>query len=151
MQSLIHFQAVYQARCAIVPSMAILRNLIVPAAFAAAIMVPAASFAQETGAPGPAGTQSQGQWQGRSHHGGMMHMLRDLNLSDQQKTQIQQIMQQYRQSHTQGERPDPQAREQLRNQIMNVLTPQQRTQLQAKMQSMRGQGERAEPQSTPQP
>lgn len=134
-----------------VRGMAILRNLLVPAAFAAAIMVPAASFAQESGTPGPGSTQSQGQWQGQGHHrgGGMMRMMRDLNLSDQQKTQIQQIMQQFRQSHPQGERPDAQAREQLRNQIMNVLTPQQRTELQAKMQQMRSG--HPEPESTTQP
>jgi Spy/CpxP family protein refolding chaperone len=83
----------------------------------------------------------------------MMRMFRDLNLSDQQKTQIRQIMQQFRQSHAEGQRPDAQAREQLRNQIMNVLTPQQRAQYQAKLQHMREQraADGADPSPTPQP
>jgi Spy/CpxP family protein refolding chaperone len=127
-----------------------IRNVLIPAAFAVAVMVPAVSFAQQEQTP--AGTAApQGQWHGqRRHHGGMMHMMRDLNLSDQQKTQIRQIMQQFRQSH-QGQRPDAQAREQLRGQIMNVLTPQQRMQFQAKMQQMRERRAHPEASSTPQP
>jgi Spy/CpxP family protein refolding chaperone len=57
-------------------------------------------------------------------------------------------MQNFRQSH-QGQRPDAQARQQLRDQIMNVLTPQQRSQYEADMQKMRRH--RPEPQPTPQP
>ncbi len=70
-----------------------------------------------------------------------MGMLRGVNLSDQQKTQLKQIMQQFRQAHPKGSQTDPQARrtahEQLRQQLMNVLTPQQRAQVQANMQQMR--------------
>jgi Spy/CpxP family protein refolding chaperone len=114
----------------------IVRSVLLPVALAAAVIVPVATFAQQ--AQQPASTAApQGQWQGRHHRGGMMRMLRDLNLSDQQKTQIRQIVQQFRQSHAQGERPDALSREQLRTQIMNVLTPEQRAQYQAKMQQMR--------------
>lgn len=132
--------------------MSILRSLIMPAALATAIIVPVGVLAQQTPVPsGGAPAQTAPEHYGR-HHGGMMHMLRDLNLSDQQKTQIQQIMQQFRQAHENGQRPDQQAREQLRSQIMNVLTPQQRTQLQNKMQQMRQERQEQEPQpqSTPQ-
>jgi Spy/CpxP family protein refolding chaperone len=128
-----------------------IRNVLIPAALAFAVIVPVATFAQQ--AQAPAGTAApRGQWQGQGHHrgGGMMRMMRDLNLSDQQKTQIRQIMQQFRQSH-QGQRPDAQARQQLRDQIMSVLTPQQRTQFQAKLQRMRERRTHPEPGSTTQP
>lgn len=61
---------------------------------------------------------------------GMMRRFADLNLSDAQKSQIQALMTQFRQAHPQGSTPDPQARQALHAQVMNVLTPQQRTQLQ---------------------
>lgn len=133
--------------------MSILRSFLMPAALASAIIVPVGVLAQQTpapsnGAPGQAAPEHYGH-----HHGGMMRMMRDLNLTDQQKTQIQQIMEQFRQAHADGQRPDPQARQQLRNQIMNVLTPQQRTELQNKMQQMRqqrGEGQEPQPESTPQ-
>lgn len=128
-----------------------LRNVIMPAAMAAALIVPAAVLAQQ--APDPSTSPAAGQqWQREHHGGGMMRMFRDLNLSDQQKTQIQQIMQQYRQAHPRGSAPDPQARKQMRDQIMNVLTPQQRTQLQQEMQRFRQEheGEGGAP-ATPQP
>lgn len=132
--------------------MSILRSVLIPAVLAAAVIVPVAVFAQQAQAPAAAATP-QGQRQGHSHHrGGMMRGLRELNLTDQQKTQIHQIVQQFRQSHPQGERPDAQARQQLRDQIMNVLTPQQRSQYQANLQKMRAerrQREHPEPQSTP--
>jgi Spy/CpxP family protein refolding chaperone len=118
---------------------------------AAALIVPAAVLAQQ--APDPSTSPAAGQqWQREHHGGGMMRMFRDLNLSDQQKTQIQQIMQQYRQAHPRGSAPDPQARKQMRDQIMNVLTPQQRTQLQQEMQRFRQEheGEGGAP-ATPQP
>jgi periplasmic protein CpxP/Spy len=128
----------------------ILRSVLIPAALAAAVIVPVATFAQQAQAPAATATP-QGQWQGHSHRrgGGMMRGLRELNLSDQQKTQVRQIVQQFRQSHTQGERPDAQARQQLRNQIMNVLTPQQRSQYEANLQKMRTRREHPAPQSTP--
>jgi len=90
-----------------------------------------------------------------------MGMLRGVNLSDQQKTQLKQIMQQYRQAHPKGSQTDPQARrtahEQLRQQLMNVLTPQQRTQVEQNMQQMRERwqnrngGQRPAPQPTGSP
>lgn len=134
--------------------MKVLRNILMPAAAAVSLILPTGAFAQQSAPPAGAPTQ---QWQGH-RHGGFMHMFSKLNLSDQQKSQIQQIMQQYRQAHPYGSQPDPQARKQMRRQIMNVLTPQQRTQLQQQMQQMRQQRERdnddggqPQPQSTTQP
>lgn len=66
-----------------------------------------------------------------------MRMFKGVNLSDQQKSQMKQIMQQFRQAHPEGSRPDPQARQQLRRQMMNILTPQQRTQVEQNMQQAR--------------
>jgi Spy/CpxP family protein refolding chaperone len=130
------------------------RSLLISAALAAAIIVPAGAFAQQSAQQPSAGAPAQGQWQGHAHrHGGMMGMMRDLNLSDAQKTQIRQIMQQYRDSRTPGQRPSVQERSALHDKIMSVLTPQQRTQMQAKLQQMRQEREdRPEPgpESTPQ-
>ncbi len=136
-----------------------LRNFVLSSAAALALIAPAYALAQQAPpqqqvAPPP----GQG-WQG-SHRGhGFMGMFRRLNLSSAQQTQIQQIMQQYRAAHPRGSAPDPTARKQMRDRIMNVLTPQQRTQLQQQMQQMREQrmrdGDREPgppaPQSTPQP
>ena len=143
--------------------MTILRNYLVPAALAVAVAFPAGAFAQQAAQPPAGAPMQQGQWQGhRGHHrGGMMRMFKDLNLTDQQKAQLKQIRQQFRQSHPEGQRPDPQAMQQLRQQMMNVLTPQQREKLQTEMQQMRQNRARhnggndgfgnPQPQSTPQP
>ena len=126
-----------------------LRSLIVPAVLAAALIAPAGAFAQQQTSQ-PANAPAAGQWEGHGHHhGGMMRMMRGLNLTDAQKAQLKQIHEQFRQSHpaTAGQRPDPQAMKQLRDQMMNVLTPQQRAKLQTEMQQRAGQ---PQPQSTPQ-
>lgn len=132
-----------------------IRSILIPAALAGAIIVPVGVLAQRSAAPSaPQGAPSTQQW-GREHHHGMMSMMRELNLTDAQKTQIRQIVTEFRNSHTPGERPDPQSRAQMRDKIMNVLTPQQRAQFQAKMEQMRAQREEREgsepaPESTPQ-
>jgi Spy/CpxP family protein refolding chaperone len=108
-----------------------------------ALIAPVAVFAQQAAqAPAPAAS-AQDQWQGqhRGGHHGFMRMLRGVNLSDSQKAQIHQIMQQFHQAHPEGSLTDPQARrqahQQLMQQVMNVLTPQQRAQVQQNMQQMR--------------
>lgn len=135
-----------------------LRSLIVPAAAAAALIIPVAVFAQQA-PPAPSTAASPGgqRWQGSGHRhgGGMMRMFRSLNLTQQQQSQIQQIVQQFRQSHPEGSQPDPQARQQMRTQIMNVLTPQQQAQLKQRMEQMRQEhmqheSSEPEPDSTPQ-
>lgn len=132
-----------------------LHSFIVPALAAAALLLPAAAIAQQAPPAPNASASPAEQWQGREHHQrGMMRMFRSLNLSEQQQTRIQQIMQQYRQAHPEGSAPDPEARRQLRTQLMNVLTPQQQAQLKQHMEQMRMQREQEDgapqPQSTPQ-
>lgn len=108
----------------------------------AALLAPVAAFAQQA-APAPAPAVRQGPMHrfGRHRHGHHGFMMRGVNLNAQQKAQIKQIMQNFRQAHPRGTKMDPQARrtahQQLRAQIMNVLTPQQRTQVQQNIQQMR--------------
>jgi Spy/CpxP family protein refolding chaperone len=84
-------------------------------------------------------------------------MLRGVDLSDAQRSQIKQIVQQFRQAHPKGSFTDPQARrqahQQLMQQIMGVLTPQQRAQVQQNMQQMRQhrQHQEADGDGQPQP
>lgn len=61
----------------------------------------------------------------------MMQRFAALNLSDQQKTQIQNLVSQFHQAHPQGSPRDPQAMKTLHDQINALLTPQQQQQLQA--------------------
>jgi len=75
---------------------------------------------------------------GHAQHG-FMAALRGVNLSDQQKAQIKQLVAQYRQAHPKGSAPDRAGRRQLRTQILNVLAPQQRTQFDANLARMRAE------------
>ncbi len=112
-------------------------------ALAVAMGLPIVGCAQQTPAQTPASSPLS-----REHHrGGMMRMFRGINLSDQQRTQIQQIMQQYRQQHPKGSQPDPNARKAMRQQVMSVLTPDQQTQVKANMAKMRAS--RAQSQGNP--
>jgi Spy/CpxP family protein refolding chaperone len=95
---------------------------------AAGLSLPAIAQTQQA----PPAAQSQ-------HSDRMMHRFSDLNLSDAQKSQIQSLMQSYRQAHPKGSAPDPDARKQLRDQINAVLTPDQQTQLKADEARMRAQ------------
>lgn len=129
------------------------RSLLVPAALATALAVPAVGFAQVQPSPAPLTQPIQGQ----RHHGGFGYMreMRSLNLSAQQQSQIKQLMAQYRTSHPRGSTPDPQARKDLRTKVMAVLTPAQQQQLktdQAKRQSeFQGQGQRHRNRPEPSP
>jgi Spy/CpxP family protein refolding chaperone len=96
---------------------------------AAGLSLPAIAQVQQQPAP-PA--QSQ-------HGDRMMHRFSDLNLSDQQKSQIKTLMQSYRQSHPKGSAPDPDGRKQLRGQIDAILTPDQRAQLKSDEEKYRAQ------------
>lgn len=130
------------------------RRFLIPAAALAALALPLGALAQQA-AP-PAGANAPAQPGGRQghHHRGMMRMLHNLNLTTQQQSEIKQIMDNFRQAHPMGSPPDRQAREQLRTQIMNVLTPAQQTQLKQEMQQMRerrhDEDGGPQPQSTPQ-
>ena len=109
------------------------RSLLLSLALTLSVAAPLAASAQQ--APAPAGPSAAGEHM--HHHGMMMHRLfQGVNLTAQQKTQIQQIITQFHQQHPQGSEPDPQAREAVHAQIMNVLTPQQQAQVKANMAKM---------------
>ncbi len=100
---------------------------------AASLALPAVAQDQQ---PPAAPAQSQ------QHGDRMMRRFDNLNLSDQQKSQIQSLMQSYRQAHPKGSVPDPDARKQLKEQIDAVLTPDQRAQMKADMEKYRAQHQR---------
>jgi Spy/CpxP family protein refolding chaperone len=119
---------------------------------ATALAVPVAGFAQGQPSPAPLGQSGQGQ----RHHGGFgfMRAMRGLNLSAQQQSQIQQLVQQYRQAHPKGSTPDPQSRKDLRTKVMAVLTPAQQAQLKTQMEQRKAQfgrerGNRPQPSPSP--
>ena len=128
------------------------RSLLVPAALATAIAIPAVSFAQVQ--PAPAQYQQQ---PGSERHRGGFRFLKDLNLTPQQQAQIDQIRQQFRQAHPKGSARDPQAMKDMRDKIMAVLTPAQQAQLKADMQKRRDEfgrgrnGRTGFPQPSPSP
>ncbi len=113
------------------------RSMLVPAALATALAIPAIGFAQVQPS---AGTPAQ-PGQGQRHHGGFgfMREMRDLNLTAQQQSQIKQLTDQYRQAHPRGSAADPQARKDLRTKIEAVLTPAQQQQLKTEMQQRESQ------------
>jgi Spy/CpxP family protein refolding chaperone len=87
-----------------------------------------------------AGPASQASSALSGHHAGFMRALHGMNLSDQQRSQIMQLMQQYHQAHPQGSAVDPQARRALHQQILAILTPQQQAQWKQHMQPWHGRG-----------
>lgn len=80
--------------------------------------------------------------QSQQHGDRMMRRFNDLNLNDQQKSQIQSLLQSYRQAHPRGSAPDPDARKQLSAQIDALLTPDQRAQLKADQEKFRAEHQR---------
>jgi Spy/CpxP family protein refolding chaperone len=113
-----------------------IRTLVIAGLLAAALSIPNAVLAQQ--APPPAA------------HARYMHRYDDLNLTDQQRSQIQAAMEQYRAAHPKGSEPDPQARKALRDQIMSVLSPDQRAKLMQEQRERRGdKGANPEPTPTP--
>ena len=124
-----------------------LTPLLLSGALAVAIGLPIAGCAQQSPDQSQPGAAQSGEAGHR--HGDMMKRFSDLNLSDQQKQQIQGIVQQYRQAHPQGSQPDPQARKQMQEQIMNVLTPQQQAQYKADREKMRQRYEQRNGQPAP--
>jgi Spy/CpxP family protein refolding chaperone len=102
--------------------------------------------------------------QGGEHRGDWASMFKNLDLTPQQEDQIKSLIEAYREAHPQGSQPDQAAREQLREEILAVLTPEQRAQLEQEMQQWRdehggqqsgddrgGRGQGAYPSPTPEP
>lgn len=110
------------------------RSLFLTLALACAVAIPSIASAQQA-PPAPASAPATGEHE--HHHHGMMHrMLRGVTLTAQQKTQIKQLVSQYRQAHPEGSQPDPQAHKQLQDSIFHVLTPAQQAQVKANMAQM---------------
>jgi Spy/CpxP family protein refolding chaperone len=110
----------------------LLRSALLPAALLAASMTPGVAGAQSVMATPPAVT---GQCTGGMHTGGMhggVSPLRGINLTKQQRQQIRAIHEQFRATYPCG--ANAQARAQLHQQIMSVLTPAQQAQYQANLQ-----------------
>jgi Spy/CpxP family protein refolding chaperone len=113
------------------------------AALAVACALPAAAFAQTAPAPAPLTSPMPGMQRHHGHHGhrgGYMRVLNTLGLSDAQKQQIKTAMQQSRQANQNADPATRKAnREKLRAQIDAILTPDQRTRLQAALAQQRAQ------------
>jgi Spy/CpxP family protein refolding chaperone len=107
-------------------------------AFAAALPIAASAQVQSLAQSGPATQQQGGPPYGQRRGGPFLRALRSLDLSDQQKSQIRSIMQSYRQKNQGADQATRRANnQQMRNAIMNVLTPAQRTQFQQQLQQLR--------------
>jgi len=113
-------------------------------AFAAVLPLAASAQVVPPAQTGPA-APSQGAPQ--RHHGSpYMRALRSVNLTDAQKSQIRSIFQSYRQKNQGVDQTARRANaQQMRTDIMNVLTPAQRTQFQQTVQQMRQQYQNANP------
>jgi Spy/CpxP family protein refolding chaperone len=113
-------------------------RLFIGGLLACSLVVPIAGLAQVTPAPYPTSANATPPPGSRQHgHRGMfMEAMKGITLSDQQKTQIQQLMEQFRQQHPRGSPRDPQAMKQFHDALFNVLTPQQQTQFKANLQTI---------------
>ncbi|HXP94035.1 MAG TPA: hypothetical protein VN905_11255 [Candidatus Binatia bacterium] len=109
-------------------------------AFAAGL--PLAASAQVVPPPAQTGPSAPSQGAPQQHHRNpYMRALRSVNLSDAQKSQIRSILQSYRQKDQGLDQTARRANaQQMRTDIMNVLTPAQRTQFQQAVQQMRQTG-----------
>jgi Spy/CpxP family protein refolding chaperone len=119
-----------------------LKPLLIAALCALSLGAPAFALAQgvisDSTQPGaPTGQPTSGPY--RHHHHGMMSMLKTLDLSQQQQDQIKTLFNNYKQAHPEGSQPDSAARQQLRDQILAVLTPAQRTKLEQEKQAWQKQ------------
>ncbi|MDQ2872599.1 MAG: hypothetical protein M3R35_05680 [Candidatus Eremiobacteraeota bacterium] len=113
------------------------RIILLPAALGMALAIPAIGFAQVAPAAPAQNAPTTTAPLHRHHHGARwMRAMHGIALSTSQKQQIKQLMTSYRQSHPKGSAPDKQSREQMRAQVLNVLTPSQRAQYQQNLQNM---------------
>ena len=125
-----------------------LPKLLTASALVAVLGLPLVATAQQP--PPPPGAPSQS---GHRHGMGILR-FKNLNLTQQQQTQIESLMKQFHDSHPAGSPPDRQAREQLHQQIDAILTPTQRATLKADREQMhdkRGEGPGGNPPPAPLP
>lgn len=111
------------------------------AAFVAALAVPATALAQQASPPSmtTAAPRAEGAHNGH-RHGGFRKALSGLNLTAAQQTQVDQA---FAEAHQANRNADPATRKasrrQLRARIEAILTPAQRTQLNAALHRNRRQ------------
>jgi len=103
-----------------------------------ALAFPAASIAQQSPAPASSGMYPQ--------KGSMGGALQGIQLSDQQKQQIDTLRSQFRAAHPEGSPPDAAAIKQYQDSVMKILTPAQQTQYKANLERMRAQHEQMQQQ-----
>ena len=110
----------------------LMHKLLVLPLLAGSLIAGSAAFAQTAPAsPAAADAPAAPAMNAHPHHKNkMMSALRELNLSDDQKTKIKGFMTSYRSSRSSA---NPETREALRGQIEGVLTADQRTQFEAEM------------------
>ncbi len=109
-----------------------------PLALAALVAgLPLASLAQSAPSPAPAGAPAAPAGHHHGGHGHMMKMLSELNLTADQKSKIDGYVAASKTAN--ANTTDKQTRhanmKALRDQIMGVLTPDQKTQLETKMKA----------------
>jgi Spy/CpxP family protein refolding chaperone len=114
------------------------RNRFVPFLVVAAILaVPLMVDAQTTPAPAPAASGAPMTGPGhhhRRHRDALMHALQSLDLTDAQKQQVATFRSQERAANKNADMATRQANgAKMHDQIMGILTPDQKTQLQARM------------------
>jgi Spy/CpxP family protein refolding chaperone len=119
-------------------------------ALGAALLAPLGAAAQTlppATAPAPAAAPAAAH----RHHGGLRHALRNLNLTDDQRTQIAAIMKQTRAANQSA--PDRETKRannrRMRARINSLLTPDQRTALRTALHRERSTQNQAPP--APQP
>lgn len=110
-------------------------KLLAAGILAGALILPIGASAQQ--APPPV-NQSTQPLSAHLHHRvpAFARAMRGANLSASQKAQIRQIREQYRAAHPPHSGRNPQAAEAMRAQLLNVLTPAQRTQFKQNLAAM---------------
>ena len=86
----------------------------------------------------PAAPATTPATESRHHGGGLNHRaMQGITLSSTQTQQLEQLRTAYRTAHPKGSTPDPAARKALREQMLNVLTAEQRSQYEANVKQLR--------------
>ncbi|MDP9017711.1 MAG: hypothetical protein M3N19_05275, partial [Candidatus Eremiobacteraeota bacterium] len=110
----------------------LIRTFLIPVSMVAALALPVASMAQSAPADPPA---AAGQMH-HGHHNGFMRAMKNLNLTDDQKTKMKALMMAFHQAHPQGSPRDPEAMKTLHDQMMALLTPAQQAQFKTNVAAM---------------
>ncbi len=83
------------------------------------------------------GTSTNEQFSQSVAHRGFGRFLRGVTLTEQQQTQLRELVQQFRSAHPLGSRFDPEALRTLHQHMLAVLTPEQQIQVQQNLERWR--------------